>query len=38
MKTSQNGLALIEAAEGFKAKAYTDPSTGGAPWTAGTVK
>lgn len=35
MKTSQAGIDLICAFEGFRAKAYPDPATGGEPWTVG---
>jgi len=29
------GLALLKEFEGWRAKAYPDPATGGAPWTIG---
>lgn len=35
MKTSQRGIDLICEFEGFSAKAYPDPATGGEPWTIG---
>lgn len=35
MKTSQAGINLIKNFEGFRAKAYPDPATGGEPWTIG---
>jgi lysozyme len=35
MKTSDAGLALIEAFEGCVLHAYPDPATGGIPWTIG---
>ena len=35
MKTSAKGIDLICSFEGFRAKAYPDPATGGEPWTIG---
>ena len=35
MKSSENGLALIEEFEGCVLHAYPDPATGGAPWMIG---
>jgi len=35
MTISENGVKMIEGFEGFSAKAYPDPGTGGAPWTIG---
>ena len=35
MKTSDAGLALIQAFEGCVLAAYPDPATGGEPWTIG---
>ena len=35
MKTSAKGIDLICSFEGFRAKAYPDPATGGEPWTVG---
>jgi lysozyme len=35
MKTSKRGIDLICEFEGFRAKAYPDPGTGGEPWTIG---
>lgn len=35
MKTSENGKRIIKEFEGFRANAYPDPGTGGAPWTIG---
>jgi len=35
MVTNQAGLDLIKSFEGWRAKAYPDPATGGAPWTIG---
>jgi lysozyme len=35
MKTSKRGIDLICQFEGFRAKAYPDPGTGGEPWTVG---
>jgi len=35
MKTSANGIALIQSFEGCRLKAYPDPGTGGAPYTIG---
>ena len=35
MKLSQRGKELIKSFEGLELRAYPDPATGGAPWTAG---
>lgn len=35
MKLSQHGKELIKSFEGLELRAYPDPATGGAPWTAG---
>ncbi len=35
MKVNTAGLDLIKLSEGFMAKAYPDPGTGGDPWTIG---
>ena len=35
MQTSDNGLNLIKKSEGFRGNAYTDPATGGKPYTIG---
>ena len=35
MKTSEHGIALIKAREGFREHAYPDPGSGGDPWTVG---
>lgn len=35
MRTSEHGIALIKAHEGFRSHAYPDPGTGGDPWTVG---
>ncbi|MDB5975133.1 MAG: glycoside hydrolase family 24 [Nevskia sp.] len=35
MKTSSNGIAVIQYFEQCKLEAYPDPGTGGAPWTIG---
>lgn len=35
MKTSDDGIALIQEFEGCVLHAYPDPATGGAPWTIG---
>lgn len=35
MKTSEHGIALIKAREGFRDHAYPDPGSGGDPWTIG---
>ena len=35
MKLSQRGIDFIKQFEGYSEKAYPDPATGGAPYTAG---
>lgn len=35
LSISENGVKMIEGFEGFRATAYPDPGTGGAPWTIG---
>lgn len=35
MQVSDSGINLIKSFEGFRAKAYPDPKTGGDPWTVG---
>ena len=35
MQVNQEALDLIKEFEGFRAKAYPDPGTGGDPWTIG---
>lgn len=35
MPISSIGLNLTKISEGFRAQAYPDPATGGAPWTIG---
>ncbi|HEX7816409.1 LysM peptidoglycan-binding domain-containing protein [Dyella sp.] len=35
MTISEDGVKMIEGFEGYSAKAYPDPGTGGAPWTIG---
>ena len=35
MKTGNEGIALIKEFEGFSAKAYPDPKSGGKPYTTG---
>lgn len=35
MKISQRGKEFIKSLEGLELRAYPDPATGGAPWTAG---
>ena len=35
MQVSDAGIELIKSFEGFRANAYPDPKSGGAPWTVG---
>ena len=35
MNTSEKGIELIKAHEGFRSHAYPDPGSGGDPWTIG---
>lgn len=35
MHPSQNAIKLTKAFEGLRLESYSDPSTGGAPWTIG---
>lgn len=35
MKISDDGIALIKRFEGCKLESYSDPATGGDPWTVG---
>lgn len=35
MQVSDAGIELIKSFEGFRAKAYPDPKSGGDPWTVG---
>ncbi|PJH58828.1 muraminidase, partial [Salmonella enterica subsp. enterica serovar Typhimurium] len=35
MRISEKGITLIKEFEGCSLKAYTDPGTGGDPWTIG---
>ena len=35
MRTSPDGIKLIESFESLRLKAYPDPKTGGEPWTIG---